>query len=285
MSGTPALTAADLPPYPWLEVVNPSVRLGQVRHALFDFDGTISVIRRGWKTIMIPMMVEMICAGHPAPPGLEAEVADYVDRSTGILTIKQMRWLEETVDRYGLAEQPLSAREYKRIYNERLLHPVRLRLAQVGRDGSQAVDDTLMIAGVRPFLQGLHDRGVVLYLASGTDHVYVQEEAAAVGVTGLFGEHIYGAQDDDESITKERIIQRIMDERHLKGEELLVVGDGPVEILNAKARDAIALGVAANEEQRQGLAPRKRERLLAAGADLIITDFLHHDALLSCFIS
>ena len=88
-----------------LEVVNPAIRLGQVRHALFDFDGTISVIRQGWEQIMIPLMVEMICDGAPPPPGLEAEVADYVDRSTGILTIKQMRWLEEAVQRYGLASR------------------------------------------------------------------------------------------------------------------------------------------------------------------------------------
>ncbi len=285
MSDRPAFTAADLPAYPWLEVVNPAARLGRVRHALFDFDGTISVIRQGWETIMIPLMVEMICDGQPVPPGLEAEVADYVDRSTGILTILQMRWLEEAVHRYGLAPHPQTAREYKRIYNERLLHPVRLRLAQIGKDGGQSVDDTLMIAGARAFLQGLHDRGVTLYLASGTDHVYVQEEAAALGVTAFFGEHIYGARDDTEFYTKERIIQRIMDEHHLKGEELLVVGDGPVEIRNAKDRQAVTLGVAADEERRQGLAPRKRERLLAAGADLIVTDFLHHVELLDCMIA
>jgi phosphoglycolate phosphatase-like HAD superfamily hydrolase len=282
VSDRPAFTAADLPPYPWLEVVHPEARLGKVRHALFDFDGTISVIRQGWEAIMIPLMVEMICDGQPAPPGLQAEVADYVDRSTGILTILQMQWLAEAVRRYGLARQPKTAREYKQIYNERLLHPVRQRLAQV--DGGQSVDDTLMIAGVRAFLQGLHDRGVDLYLASGTDHVYVEEEAAALGVTALFGEHIYGAQDDTEAYTKERIIQRILDEHDLKGEELLVVGDGPVEIRNAKSRDALALGVAADEVRRQGLAPRKRERLLDAGADLIVTDFLHSDELLACFV-
>ncbi len=278
MSDPAAFTAAELPTYPWLEVVHPEARLGRVRHALFDFDGTISVIRQGWETIMIPLMVEMICDGRPVPPGLEAEVADYVDRSTGILTILQMEWLEEAVRRYGLAKNPQTAREYKRIYNERLLGPVRQRMA--GIDGSQSVDDTLMIAGARGFLEGLRERGVSLYLASGTDHIYVQEEAAALGVDTCFGEHIYGARDDSTFQSKEQIIQRIMDEHALKGEELLVVGDGPVEIRNAKSRDALALGVAADEVRRQGLAPRKRERLLAAGADLIVTDFLHSAELL-----
>jgi hypothetical protein len=124
---------------------------------------------------------------------------------------------------------------------------------------------------------------VTLYLASGTDHIYVQEEAGALGVDTYFGEHIYGARDDSTFQSKEQIIQRIMDEHNLKGEELLVVGDGPVEIRNAKSRAALALGVAADEVRRQGLAPRKRERLLAAGADLIVTDFLiRRTAALDC---
>jgi len=275
-------TAADLPTLPWLEVVNPSARLGRVRHALFDFDGTISVIRQGWENIMIPLMVEMICDAHPPTPEIESEVTEYVDHSTGILTIKQMQWLEEAVRRHGLARAPKSAREYKRIYNERLLHPVRQRLSQM--DGSRDLDehhrlfgrDGLMIAGARAFLQALVERGVTLYLASGTDHIYVLQEAAALDVQGFFGEHIYGARDDTEAYTKERIIQRILDDHGLRGEELLVVGDGPVEIRHAKAWGALGLGVAADEEQRQGLNPRKRQRLLAAGADLIVTDLSHH---------
>jgi phosphoglycolate phosphatase len=280
-------TAADLPTLPWLEVVNPPARLGRVRHALFDFDGTISVIRQGWENIMIPLMVEMICDAHPPTPEIESEVAEYVDHSTGILTIKQMQWLEEAVHRYGLARAPKSAREYKRIYNERLLRPVRQRLSQMdgSRDpgeGQRAEGrDRLMIAGARDFLQALYERGVTLYLASGTDHVYVLQEATALDVQGFFGEHIYGARDDTEAFTKERIIQRILDDHRLRGEELLVVGDGPVEIRHAKARGALALGVAADEEQRQGLSPRKRQRLLAAGADLIVTDLTHYDELVN----
>lgn len=261
----------------WVEVANPAVRLGGIRHAVFDFDGTLSVIRRGWEQVMIPLMVEMICAGHPVPPGLEAEVADYVDRSTGILTIKQMMWLEEAVRRYGLAEKPLTARAYKQIYNERLLGPVRRRLAQL--DGSLTARDALAVAGARAFVQALRDRGVTLYLASGTDHVYVVEEAEALGITPFFEGRIYGAMDDTEAYSKERIIARILSDNGLEGAALLVVGDGPVEIRHAREHGAVALGVAVDEDRRQGLNPRKRERLLVAGADLIVTDFLHYGAL------
>ena len=262
----------------WLQVPNPAVRLGHTRHALFDFDGTISTIRRGWETIMIPLMVEAICNGRPPTPDIVAEVTEYVDRSTGILTIRQMEWLVEAVRRHGLARAPRTAREYKRTYNERLLRPVRERLRLM--DGSPVGRDTFLITGACAFLQGLHDQGVTLYLASGTDQAYVVEEAAALGVAGFFGERIYGARDDTGAYTKERLIGHILDEHGLRGEELLVVGDGPVEIRHAKARGAVALGVAADEERGQGLDPRKHWRLLKAGADLIVTDFLHCTELL-----
>lgn len=268
-------TAADLQGLPWIEVRNPQAVLGHVRHALLDFDGTISVIRQGWEQVMIPLMIEMICDGHPPPPGLAEEVAAYVDRSTGILTIKQMRWLEEAVRRYGLARHPLTARQYKAIYNERLLEPVRQRLATLDETGADA-REALSIVGAHEFLADLRARGVQLYLASGTDHVYVLEEAAALGITDFFEGEIYGALDDTEAYTKGRIIARILDEHNLHGEELLVVGDGPVEIREAVQRGAIALGVASDEVRRRGLNPRKRERLIQAGADLIVTDFEHH---------
>jgi len=258
----------------WLEVINPDVRLGAVKHAVFDFDGTISVIRQGWENVMIPLMVEMICGEHPPDPAIEAEVAKYVDRSTGILTIKQMQWLEEAVVRYGLSASPRTAREYKHIYNERLLGPVRERMRTM--DGSAAARDSLMVAGARALVQGLHERGIALYLASGTDHVYVVEEATALDVVHCFGEHIHGARDNTEADTKGRIIQRILEQNNLRGEELVVIGDGPVEIRQAKARGAVALGVAADEVQRQGMNPRKRKRVIEAGADLIVTDFTHH---------
>jgi len=276
-------TAGDLSPLPWLEVVNPSIRLRCVRHALFDFDGTVSVIRRGWENIMIPMMVEMICDGHPSTPEIEAEVAEYVDRSTGILTIKQMEWLEEAVHRFGLARSVKTAREYKRIYNERLLNPVHRRVSQI--DGTLTSRDQFMVEGARAFLQGLYEDGVTLYLVSGTDNPYVLEEAEVLGITQYFGNRIYGALDDTEANTKEKIIQRILEDHNLRGEELIVVGDGPVEVYNAKDRDAVTLGVAVDEDKRFGLNPRKRLRLLAAGADLIVTDFLHHQELLEYLVS
>ncbi|TFG66703.1 MAG: HAD family hydrolase [Anaerolineales bacterium] len=283
MMHKPVFTALDLPEYSWLKIINPSAILRNVRHALFDFDGTISLIRRGWETIMIPMMVEMICGEYGPSPEIISEVEDYVDRSTGILTIKQMQWLVQTVEHYGYVQQPLTAHAYKKLYNERLLLPVKQRIKQM--DGSQSARDQLMVSGARIFLQALQDQGIKLYLASGTDHEYVIEEARILGVSDYFESHIYGARDDTPAYTKERIIQDIIQTNDLRGEQLMVVGDGPVEIQHAKANGALALGVAADESKRQGFNIKKVQRLKDAGADLIIAGFERHKELLDllCF--
>lgn len=133
--------------------------------------------------------------------------------------------------------------------------------------------DDFMISGSRSFLEELNKRGVVTYLASGTDHAYVLREAGVLGITGYFKGGVYGALDHTDMNSKEKIIEKILNENNLRGTELLMVGDGPVEIRSAKSRGAIALGVASDEVNRVGLNPRKRKRLINAGADLIVPDF------------
>jgi len=264
----------------WFEILNQDFNsmVGRIKYALIDFDGTISVIRQGWEDVMIPLMIEMICNGNPPTPEIEREVREYVDYSTGMLTIRQMEWLAEAVRRYGISKNPKDAYEYKRIYNQRMLLLVEERLRKLF-NGELNPDD-LMICGSRSFLQELYEKGVVMYLASGTDHEYVLREATALKITEYFRGGIYGALDYTEANSKERIIERILSENNLHGRELLVVGDGPVEIRSAKARGSIAIGVASDEIRRMGLNPRKRKRLMDAGADAIIPDFTRAEELM-----
>ena len=73
-----------------------------IRAILFDFDGTISTLRCGWELVMKPLMLEMISGDHPVTPELEREVEEYIDASTGIQTIHQMKWLAESVATKGM---------------------------------------------------------------------------------------------------------------------------------------------------------------------------------------
>ena len=92
----------------WFKILNPAVMVnpGAVRHALFDFDGTLSVLRQGWEPVMEAVMVEAICAGKTPSQELVAEVRNYIDISTGKLTILQMQWLADKVRSLGVEKNP-----------------------------------------------------------------------------------------------------------------------------------------------------------------------------------
>jgi len=76
------------PSHPDLEVVR-EPPLGHLRYALFDFDGTISLIRTGWQDVMLPMMIDELAA-CPAAEDRETiahVVREFVDTLTGKQTI------------------------------------------------------------------------------------------------------------------------------------------------------------------------------------------------------
>ena len=92
-----------------------------------------------------------------------------------------------------------------------------------------------------------------------------------------FGTDIYGALDDYEASSKKRVIARLLSRLGAAGEEVVIFGDGFVEIENAKEAGGYAVGVASDETAPTGRVDAwKRERLLRAGADLIVPDFRCH---------
>src|SRR5437899_7084071 len=100
-----------------IEVVRPNLPRGRFRSVLFDFDGTLSLIREGWPQVMIPMMVEELRATGTAETeaALAAAVEDFVMRLNGRQTIYQMMQLAEEVRRRG--GQPREPLEYKHRYH------------------------------------------------------------------------------------------------------------------------------------------------------------------------
>jgi phosphoglycolate phosphatase-like HAD superfamily hydrolase len=257
--------------------------LGSVRHVLFDFDGTLSVLRQGWEPVMETVMVETICAGETPSDVLRAEVRDYIDISTGKLTILQMQWLADKVRSFGIEKNPLSAAEYKKRYLQALMISVSVRLETL-ENGTVSASDYL-IEGSLEFVRGLAEKGIDLYIASGSDHLDVVREVNALGLSGFFQGEIYGALDASESNGKERVIQRILDDHHLAGNELLVVGDGPVEIIEGRHRGAISLGVASDEIVHSGWNEHKTGRLTRAGADLLVADFSQSSELIKILVA
>lgn len=135
--------------------------------------------------------------------------------------------------------------------------------------------DDCLVHGARPFLESLHRRGLPLYLASGTDEVFVKQEAELLDLTRYFGRHIYGALDDYKQFSKKIVIERILRENHIPGGQLLSFGDGYVEIQNTKEVGGLAVAVASDEANNGSgrFDEWKRQRLLGVGADVVIPDF------------
>lgn len=261
-----------------IEIINSKLARGQIQRVLFDFDGTLSLIREGWQRVMTSLMMEMLLE---TPKGRElgeknlySMVANYIDETTGVQTIFQMKWLADKVTEFG--GRALDPWEYKRIYNDRLLAQISTRLAAL-RAGKVSPDDYL-IPGAREFLCELNDLGVKCYLASGTDEVYVKEEAQLLQIEQYFA-GIYGAEEGNWQEAKRRVIKTIIGQYRLRGGEFAAFGDGFVEMQEAKTVDGIAVGVASDEVCPGRLNPWKRERLICAGADVIVPDFKDHEAL------
>jgi hypothetical protein len=122
-------------------------------------------------------------------------------------------------------------------------------------------------------------RGLTLYLASGTDLTFVRHESGLLGFTRFFGERIYGALDNYQNFSKKMVIEQIIGDNDLHGEELLGFGDGFVEIEEIKRAGGVAVAVASDEVNRRGINEWKRNRLVQAGADLVIPDYRRQDQL------
>jgi len=248
-------------------------------YVLFDFDGTLSLIREGWPSVMIPMMVEILqqTGTEETPEELFRVVETYVQRLNGKQTIYQMiQLVEEVRKRGGTPEDP---RRYKEIYHDRLMEKISSRREALRRGEVSA--DEMMVPGAGGFLEALRDRRLRLYLASGTDEKYVLEEAGLLGLDHFFEDRIYGAVDRYQTFSKKQVIERILLENRVPGNRLVGIGDGYVEIENVKTAGGIAVAVASDEAGRSGLPdPWKRRRLIGVGADIVIPDFREYPVLI-----
>src|SRR6266571_19444 len=134
-----------------MEIVNPHHPRGPFQAAIFDFDGTLSLLRRNWQEVMIPMMVEILAATGTTESRdeLHVHVEDFVMRLNGKQTIYQMMQLaEEVAKRGGTPREPVA---YKHQYHDLLWQQVGSRVESV-RSG-QVPQDELTVPGSRTLLE------------------------------------------------------------------------------------------------------------------------------------
>jgi phosphoglycolate phosphatase len=262
---------------PGLEVVNPAAPRGRFRAALFDFDGTLSLLRGGWPQVMVPMMVAVLRQTGTAESDAELTslVEDFVFRLNGRKTIHQMERLAEEVARRG--GTPRDPETYKQEYSDRLMDVVGTRYA--GITGGTVPADDWTVPGCRGLLGALAERGLTLALASGTDLVFVRHELDLLGLTHFFGGRIDGAREDRPDYAKRQVIERLVAELNLGPGELVGFGDGVVETEEVKRAGGVAVAVATDELVRGRYDAAKRDRLVAVGADAVVPHYGGHAGL------
>jgi len=262
-----------------VENIRPGASARNARVVLFDFDGTLSLIRSGWVRVMVPMMVEILLDLKTGESEEElTRVADeLVWKLTGKETIYQMMAFVDAIEARG--GRALPALEYKQMYLDRLWVKIAGRVESL-RAG-QANPEDYLVPGSRALLEQLRDRGMKMYLASGTDEVFMKEEANLLGVAQYFNGGVYGAQDDYKSFSKAILIQRILASAEFEGRDFLGFGDGYVEIEEVKNVGGVAVGVASEEPACTAVDQWKRQRLIGVGADYIVPNFLCHNQLMS----
>src|ERR1035441_10859562 len=86
-----------------VETIHPGTSAPGARIAVFDFDGTVSLIRAGWVEIMVSMMLEVLTALHTgeSQDDLRGVVEPSIWRLTGKDTLYQTIALAEQVTLRG----------------------------------------------------------------------------------------------------------------------------------------------------------------------------------------
>jgi phosphoglycolate phosphatase-like HAD superfamily hydrolase len=250
------------------------------RVAVFDFDGTLSLIRSGWQDVMLERCVEIlgeISGASDDAEDLRSVCNEFITRLTGQQTIYQMLHLRREVQARGGV--PLSAQAYKADYLDRLHQEIAPRLAALR--ARRASPSEYLVPGSFDLLGGLRDRDVTCYLASGTDQPLVEEEAALLELAPYFEGGIHGAQEAYWTFSKKKLIASIIADTQLKGREIVVFGDGYVEIENGSEVGAVTVGIAGLETGDGGWDERKRARLLEVGAQILVPDWREADELLA----
>ena len=261
-----------MPLPPNVELINRSVRRGPFRVALFDFDGTLSLIREGWPRVMVDLMMQHLRSQRLIPEPESAcalHVEGFVMALNGHPTIRQMeRFAEEVTSRGGTAAAPAA---YLQQYLDALMQVVRGRWEAI--EAGRARPEEWVVPNAHGVLGEFQRRGVPLFVASGTDLAHVVREVDLLRLAPFVAGRVFAPKDNDATFRKRDVIERAVRELGVRGEELIGFGDGVVETQEVKRAGGVAVGVASVEALARGVNAAKRDTLVAAGADLIIPDY------------
>ena len=246
---------------------------------LFDFDGTLSDERVGWPNLMVANNVAYLIAfSSPHLGHKEAEemvIAD-IEETIGIPTYMQLKRLRTMIEKHGYTGPELDPRMFKDTYNDALVGMVESRRQQL-TTGEMTMDD-LRIDGALELLQELQKRLTKgLYLGSGSDIDAVVESVEHLGFSEFLPRERIAAAGSlgPEDDAKEAVINGLINDSGLKGEELLTFGDGFPEMLHTYHAGGVGVGVLSRDESHYEhlghfTIEQKKQRLLNSGAHVLV---------------
>src|SRR5688500_18443634 len=143
------------PPAPtWLEIVNPDHPRGPFRCVVFDFDGTVSLLRGNWQGLMVPMMVEALLAtgSGESREAMTDIVEEFVTCLTGKPTIQQMLALADEVVKRGRPRPDPSV--YLARYLDQLISRTEARIEAV--ESGKTPISSFLVPGALALVEQLH---------------------------------------------------------------------------------------------------------------------------------
>lgn len=264
----------------------------KITTVLFDFDGTLSRERDGWVNLMVATNSAAMAQALPDMTVAEAVewVISDIEQTIGIPTYQQMKRLADEISKRGGAS--LSPQRYKDVYNDALVSMVKTAHQKMLR-GELSSDD-LRVPGAFDLLKRLAKKlgPDALFLASGTDIKPVQESVKILGYQEFFADRIIasGSSGNHLDCPKQMIIETLIAERNLKPGQLLTFGDGVPEIRYTQSVGGVSVGVLTPDQSHYGFMgyftlAKKKERLIHAGAHVLVSDFQAPDALMEVIFS
>jgi phosphoglycolate phosphatase-like HAD superfamily hydrolase len=247
-------------------------------HVVFDFDGTLSWLRHGWPETMCEIFLRYYPRrADESESEVRQELVAEILSTNGQPSIVQMeKFVQRAHTRQAKVPTP---RELLQQYQDRLDQMIAQRSESVSR--KQAHADEFVVWGARAMLDLLQERGLQLTVLSGTLESRVKEEAELLDLSRYFGGRIYGSPVAPGGFSKRAVLDKIMADGRLRGEQLICFGDGPVEIFHARELGGLAVAVASDENHNGSgqMDPLKRSQLLEAGAHVIVADYRDAPAL------
>jgi phosphoglycolate phosphatase len=240
----------------------PIPALDSLKLAIFDFDGTLSLLREGWATIMAQQGVELL---EDATRHEELELAMLM--LSGKPSIVQMRKLIEFAQVAGKPHP--TDEELLAQFNQRLASILDTRLGTIGTSPRGA----FCVPGAIEYLEMLQQHGLRLALVSGTLRDYVLAEAAQLQLMPFFGDNVFAPAGNNDGFTKLGVIRNLMQKYNVTGPQLIGYGDGYAETVAVRELGGYVAGLATRDIGEEGLHPMKAEMLHKLGADVLVPDY------------